>query len=158
MLGAFLSMMGPAPSGAERETFFLPSTAVYGRWCSQISGSKNKAERNPRISLGVGSWPAVFQCTWRERHDADTVFFLGASLAGYDWNQPKRVGEGWKNVLRQERFDLLLKWPAFQHDQKEEQWTLDWSPRRKEMKSEAEKNTNPDRKPIHLPNTTALVY
>ena len=39
LLGLFLSFMGPAPDGATKRNFYLPLTAVYGRWCHQIAGS-----------------------------------------------------------------------------------------------------------------------
>jgi hypothetical protein len=56
LLGLFLSLMGPAPNGATKRNFYLPMTAVYGRWCRQIAGN---APRN-----GICDRPYMFQCTW----------------------------------------------------------------------------------------------
>src|SRR5207248_8819204 len=56
LLGLFLSFMGPAPGGATKRNFYLPMTAVYGRWCRQIAGSY------PRNTICDS--PFMFQCTW----------------------------------------------------------------------------------------------
>jgi len=56
LLGLFLSFMSPAPDGATKRNFYLPITAIYGRWCRQIIGS---CPRN-----GVCDLPFMFQCTW----------------------------------------------------------------------------------------------
>ena len=74
LLGPFLSFMGPAPNGATKRNFYLPMTAVYGRWCRQIAGHPGG---------GVGDLPYMFQCTWCIRSGQPTRFFLGSSLAGY---------------------------------------------------------------------------
>ena len=97
LLGLFLSFMGPAPDGATKRNFYLPITAVYGRWCRQIAG------RDP--GGGVGDLPYMFQCTWCIRSGQPTRFFLGSSLAGYDWT-PDLTGT-WKTVLRRARFALV---------------------------------------------------
>lgn len=96
LLGLFLSSLGPAPIGATKENFYLPLTAVYGRWCAQIAGS---------ALGGVGYLPAVFQCTWRIADGIPPQFFLGSSVAGYT-----QVGTGtWPRVVRKGRFDLLFR-------------------------------------------------
>jgi hypothetical protein len=100
LLGLFLSLMGPAPNGATKRNFYLPMTAVYGRWCRQIAGN---APRN-----GICDRPYMFQCTWSIPFDHSgrpTRFFLGSSLAGYDW-RPHLTGT-WKTVLRRARFALV---------------------------------------------------
>jgi hypothetical protein len=56
LLGLFLSLMGSAPAGATKRNFYLPMTAVYGRWCRQIAGS---LPHN-----GICDIPFMFQCTW----------------------------------------------------------------------------------------------
>lgn len=95
LLGLFLSSLGPAPIGANKENFYLPLTAVYGRWCAQIAG---------RPLRGAGYVPAVFQCTWRIADGIPPQFFLGSSVAGYT-----EFGTGtWPRVVRQGRFNLLL--------------------------------------------------
>lgn len=95
LLGLFLSSLGPAPIGATSANFYLPLTAVYGRWCAQIAGSPLG---------GVGYLPAVFQCTWRIADCIAPQFFLGSSIAGYT-----DLGTGtWPQVVRKGRFDLLF--------------------------------------------------
>jgi hypothetical protein len=104
LLGLFLSFMGPAPDGATKRNFYLPMTAVYGRWCRQIAGSY------PRN--GVCDPPYVFQCTWCIPFDNSgrpTRFFLGSSLAGYDW-RPVLTGT-WETALTYARFGLVDGYP-----------------------------------------------
>jgi hypothetical protein len=99
LLGLFLSLMGPAPDGATKRNFYLPMTAVYGRWCRQIAG---------RPSGGVGDLPYMFQCTWcipSGNSGQPTRFFLGSALAGYEWTADS-TGT-WKTVLRRTRFALV---------------------------------------------------
>jgi hypothetical protein len=100
LLGLFLSFMGSAPNGATKRNFYLPMTAVYGRWCRQIAGSLP--------NNGICDLPFMFQCTWcipSGGSGQPTQFFLGSSLAGYDW-RPELTGT-WKLVLRRARFDLV---------------------------------------------------
>jgi hypothetical protein len=101
LLGLFLSFMGPAPDRATKRNFYLPITAVYGRWCRQIAG---------RNYGGVGNIPYMFQCTWRT--GPPTWFFLGSSLAGYEW-RPNLTGT-WETVLRRARFALVDPVPLLQ--------------------------------------------
>jgi hypothetical protein len=96
LLGLFLSFMGPAPNGATKRNFYLPMTAVYGRWCHQIAG---------RHSGGVGDLPYMTQCTWCIRSSQPTRFFLGSSLAGYSWKA--ELTGTWEAVLRYARFALV---------------------------------------------------
>jgi len=96
LLGLFLSFMGPAPNSATKRNFYLPMTAVYGRWCRQIAG---------RYAGGVGDLPYMFQCTWCIRSGQPTRFSLGSSLAGYD-STPDLTGT-WRTVLRRARFNLV---------------------------------------------------
>jgi hypothetical protein len=107
LLGLFLSFMGPAPDGATKRNFYLPMTAVYGRWCRQIAGS------HPRN--GVCDIPYMFQCTWcipSSDPSQPTRFFLGSSLAGCDWT-PELTGT-WETVLKHARFDLVDRDPLQQ--------------------------------------------
>ena len=100
LLGLFLSLMGPAPNGATKRNFYLPMTAVYGRWCRQIAGN------TPRN--GIRDPPYMFQCTWCIPFDNSgrpTQFFLGSSLAGYDWRSG--LTGTWEAVLRHARFALV---------------------------------------------------
>ena len=101
LLGLFLSYIGPAPDHATKRNFYLPLTAVYGRWCRQIAGHGRG---------GVGDLPNTFQCTWRT--GPPTWFSLGASLAGYEWT-PKWTGT-WEMVLRRARFALVDPLPLLQ--------------------------------------------
>lgn len=100
LLGLFLSGVGPAPLGANKRNFYLPMTAVYGRWCMQIAGQGLKGR-----GKGVGDPPFMFQCTWRVKDGQPPSFFLGSSLAGYNWDKAE-TGE-WEIVLKQERFGLI---------------------------------------------------
>lgn len=131
LLGLFLSIIGTAPAGASKNTFFLPLTAVYGRWCGLIAG--HRAPRGRGEPAGVGSWPAMFQCTWRKRRDEDAVFSLGATLAGYAWEGPDLVGT-WKRVLQTSRFNLIWDWQLLKDDtyedgfRKVQHWDVDHSP------------------------------
>lgn len=95
LLGLFLSSLGPAPIGATRANFYLPLTAVYGRWCAQIAGSPLG---------GVGYVPAMFQCTWRVKDGTPPQFFLGSSIAGYT----ERGTGTWPRVVRLGRFNLIF--------------------------------------------------
>jgi len=90
LLGLFLSSMGPAPVGATKQNFFLPMTAMFGRWCQQL----------------VHKSPPMFNCTW-ESENGPAKFFLGASLTGgsFDLFQPA-VGT-WKSVVRRARYGLM---------------------------------------------------
>lgn len=82
LLGLFLSKLGPAQTGqnASKRNFYLPLTAVYGRWCMLIGGNWDITNREVR-GPGVGDPSYFYNCTW---HPGDGEFFLGAVLAGYD--------------------------------------------------------------------------
>jgi hypothetical protein len=101
LLGLFLSLMSPAPDHATKRNFYLPMTAVYGRWCRQIAG---------RYAGGVGDLPYMFQCTWRT--GPPTWFFLGATLAGYEWEAD--LTGTWETVLGRARFALVDPLPLLQ--------------------------------------------
>jgi hypothetical protein len=102
LLGLFLSFMGPAPDRATKRNFYLPMTAVYGRWCRQIAGRD--------YAGGVGDIPYMFQCTWRT--GPPTWFCLGSSLAGYRWD--RNLTGTWETVLRRARFALIDPVPLIQ--------------------------------------------
>ena len=102
LLGLFLSFIGPAPDGATKRNFYLPMTAVYGRWCRRIAG---------RDCGGIGDLPHMFQCTWRT--GSPTWFSLGSSLAGYNW-KPDLTGT-WQTVLGRARYALVDPVPLLQH-------------------------------------------
>jgi hypothetical protein len=109
LLGLFFSKMGPAPGGgsvADQRNFYLPLTAVYGKFCLWIGGNQkpkmmdNGNPQQDQAAKGTGIPPACFQCTWRPDTGA---FFLGATLAGFDAN-----GAGtWEDELRGTRYHLL---------------------------------------------------
>jgi hypothetical protein len=101
LLGLFLSFMGPAPDRATKRNFYLPMTAVYGRWCRQIAG---------RECGGIGDLPFMFQCTWRT--GPPTWFSLGSSLAGCRWD--RNLTGTWETVLRRARFALIDPVPLIQ--------------------------------------------
>ena len=49
----------------------------------------------------------MYQRTWRKIGGTDTLFFLGATLAGYSWEGSEL--SGWMEALKQARFDLVGK-------------------------------------------------
>ncbi|KAI2780787.1 hypothetical protein F4815DRAFT_469101 [Daldinia loculata] len=119
LLGLFISILGPAPTAADKNNYFLPLAAVYGRWCSRIAGRACwKWEWDTRGN-GAGDWPYMFQVTWKlmkapvdkkppagKKPPADyKVFFLGSSIAGDDWIE-KKTGK-WRRAVQQSRFDWL---------------------------------------------------
>ncbi|KAJ9190874.1 hypothetical protein DTO164E3_9136 [Paecilomyces variotii] len=89
LLGLFLSTIGGAPTGASKRNFYLPLTAVYGKWCAAV-GDRT---------------PYMYQCTWRQRCGQADEFFLGSNLAGYD--APKPSTGTWLYVMRRARFRPL---------------------------------------------------
>lgn len=109
LLGLFFSKMGPAPEGgsvATQQNFYLPLTAVYAKFCLWIGGKQAPSMVNDtdpkknRKGQGIGAPPQCFQCTWVE----DTgKFFLGAALAGFDFNS---CG-AWEPELRGKRYHHL---------------------------------------------------
>ena len=86
--------MGPAPVGATKRNFFLPMTAMFGRWCQQL----------------VHKSPLMSNCTW-ESENGPAKFFLGASLTvsltggSFDLFQP--ADGTWKSVIRRVRYKLM---------------------------------------------------
>ena len=101
LLGLFLSSLGPAPDGATKRTFFMPLTAMYGRWCRQIATRSQS--------------PYMLQCTWNNQ---SSTFFLGANLSGY-FSNDETTGT-WLYALSRARFNLvdgnLLKLAGWSHD------------------------------------------
>ena len=89
LLGCFLSSIGEAPYGATKRNFYLPVTAMYGKWCNQLGSPEE----------------VMFQCTWRSQGGQRDVFFLGASLSGY--RAPKAQTGIWKHVVHWARFRLI---------------------------------------------------
>ena len=87
LLGLFLSSLGRAPSGANKHNFYLPLTALIGRWCSRFL----KSSRNS---------PRVYQCTWNNKGE----FALGAST--WDFAVDRPLG-GWKALLDKARFAMI---------------------------------------------------
>ncbi|KAF5603162.1 uncharacterized protein FSUBG_7385 [Fusarium subglutinans] len=144
LLGFILSLLKEDLDGAKKDNFFLPLTAVYGRWCAKIGGN-GKTEKHPKPPTaegitamadkprGVGAVPTVFQCTWMTAQDG-VCFALGSSLAGFE-----KAGEKWKERLRTYRFDLLYGWnnihtltreTKVEGKKKEETWHFNNSPNR----------------------------
>ncbi|OTB15547.1 hypothetical protein K445DRAFT_301010 [Daldinia sp. EC12] len=115
LLGLFISILGPAPSTADKNNYFLPLTAVYARWCSRVAGRATESwEWNPRGD-GVGDWPYMFQATWKPI-GKEIYFFVGSSVAGDDWienvkrgeDASKRVGK-WRRAVQRSRFNMFHK-------------------------------------------------
>ncbi|KAE8327874.1 hypothetical protein BDV39DRAFT_204590 [Aspergillus sergii] len=94
LLGLFLSSIGRAPLGATKRSFYLPLTAVYGKWCSKVCSTP----------------PAfVVQCSWREAPGERPKFFLGASLAGH--RASKATTGSWRHVLDRARYYIICSEP-----------------------------------------------
>ena len=73
LLGAFLSIMGPAPANTTLKNFFLPLTVVFAQWCIALA-------------RGVHTKPSVCPVTWTSKDGGKTqVCFLGCSLAGFNY-------------------------------------------------------------------------
>lgn len=84
LLGLFFFHLGPAPVGADRARFYLPLTAVYGRWCCRITGHPD-LEYIPKTMRPAQ--PFMLQCTWmpvslEQGKTGPHNLFLGASLGG----------------------------------------------------------------------------
>jgi hypothetical protein len=124
LLGLILSLLQTELEGADKDRFFLPLTAAYGRWCAEIGGNRGTTEP-PLGTIGVGAVPAVFQYTWVKDKEDKIYFASGSSLAEFDWNAEGQVGK-WKIRLRHTRFDLLTGWNDI--DKVEEKWDFQWSP------------------------------
>ncbi|KAI1406918.1 hypothetical protein F5Y13DRAFT_144196 [Hypoxylon sp. FL1857] len=108
LLGLFISILGPAPAGANKVNYFLPLTAVYGRWCSRIAGRALTKWNWTNRGDGAGDWPFMFQITWKpEGKPAVTGFrfFLGSSLAGDEWKE-RDVGQ-WLTAVQLKRFEMF---------------------------------------------------
>ena len=107
LLGYFLGLLGPAPSNADRNNYFLPLIAVYARWSSKIAGHM---EGDRTGTHGAGDWPYMFNCTWYNETNpkkAGNYFGLGASLAGSQW-LAREVGRGWRGRVGLRRFQYLV--------------------------------------------------
>lgn len=111
LLGLFFSKMGPAPGGpvADQSNFYLPLTAVYGKFCRWIGGKLEPAMESDtpdtdKKAEGCGDPPFCVQSTWRKDTGA---FFLGASLAGVRANGTSTPYGVWGDRVMEKRWDLL---------------------------------------------------
>lgn len=97
MLGRFLGLLGPAnPSQVTKYNFYLPMTAMYAQWCSEL-GTKTWPGREIFAAL-----PAMFQCTW----DKNSGWYrLGASLGGH----VTAATGTWLEVIRNARYAVLVQ-------------------------------------------------
>jgi hypothetical protein len=139
LLGFILSLLPLDLEGATKDNFFLPLTAVYGRWCAKIGGDREtpkppKPPKAPSITAmaaeqkGVGAVPTVFQCTWVAGKEGGVYFALESSIAGYDWNNETQIGK-WKVTLRRARSDLLRDWNDIHTLERDgEKWDFEHSP------------------------------
>ncbi|PYI18166.1 hypothetical protein BO99DRAFT_461375 [Aspergillus violaceofuscus CBS 115571] len=87
-LGLFLSKLERAPAGATKRNFYLPVTAVFGRWCVKLLSGRRWQK------------PRVYQCTWADAGE----FHLGASRGG--WTLESGMGS-WLAVLDRARFGVV---------------------------------------------------
>jgi len=120
LLGLFLSLVWTAPSSATKRNFFLPWTAIYGRWCSELGNAMEDGFQHP----------SVFQCTWHVHSSGQKTFFLGASAAGYK-AFPKRDFGTWKETVMRARFSLIWNECRELRDDTDENgrhWSFDYSP------------------------------
>ncbi|KAF7590759.1 hypothetical protein BBP40_002374 [Aspergillus hancockii] len=101
LLGLFLSSIGPPPPAASKDRFFLPLTALYGRWCSKIASGQADFEKQ----RGIDQLPTMFQCTWRVVGQQAVTFFLGAVSKGYTASKEQKAI--WSRLMEYTRFQLL---------------------------------------------------
>lgn len=107
LLGLFLSSFGPAPAAATYSNFYVPLLCVFGRWCQVLS---QVAPTPPSVQI-----PYMYQVTWLSPTANNPfpplgdVFFLGASLGGYDLGDLAQDTEtgAWLDELRATRYDLV---------------------------------------------------
>ncbi|KAJ3545139.1 hypothetical protein NM208_g2660 [Fusarium decemcellulare] len=117
LLGLFLSLLGPAPSAADKNNFYLPLTAVYARWCSRIAGHPESNWNWTPDVQGEGYLPFVFQCTWHVEVDNSTKqhrgqYFLGATTAGDSFvsdPNPEKYPASWQERVQEARFNALFR-------------------------------------------------
>jgi len=120
LLGFFLSLVWTAPSSATKRNFFLPWTAIYGRWCSKLGNAIDHGFQHP----------TVYQCTWYIDSSGQKTFFLGASAAGYK-AFPRREFGTWRETVRRARFNLIWNECRELRDDTDENgrhWSFDNSP------------------------------
>ncbi|QKX60065.1 uncharacterized protein TRUGW13939_07207 [Talaromyces rugulosus] len=98
LLGLFFSRLEPAPLGATVRTFFLPMTALFGRWAFQL----------------VGHYAGMQSCMWKIQDNGPAQFFLGASIVGYDADIP--TCGNWRRVIQKARYSLLPNESLFLRD------------------------------------------
>lgn len=79
LLGLFMSLICPAPANATRENFYIPLTAVYGKWCYKI-GPPNHNGNKIRF-------PSMLQCTWNDQ----SGFFHGSFVRGLTDKNPHGI-------------------------------------------------------------------
>ncbi|KAK6837496.1 hypothetical protein RU639_001618 [Aspergillus parasiticus] len=98
LLGLFFALLGPAPAGANAVRFFLPLTAMYGRWCLEIMNLGGKPKKGLKK-------PFMVNCTWTQRRgDYQPVeLFLGASLGGYAGGHES----AWHMEIMLRRYELV---------------------------------------------------
>lgn len=125
LLGLFMHFLGPSPANVQKDNYFLPLTAVYGRWCSMIAGNKAKgyAEDCEVDVIGVSQLPAVFQCTWQDMGSEPHPFFLGSSLSGY-----AKDDKLWEKEVKLARYKVLMKCPGMKTKFAENGYSFDLSP------------------------------
>lgn len=106
LLGLFLSSFGPAPAAATYSNFYVPLLCVFGRWCQVLS---QVTPEPPTVQI-----PFMYQVTWlsptaNNASPAADVFFLGASLGGYDLGDQVQGTEtgAWLDELRATRYNLV---------------------------------------------------
>ncbi|KMU83970.1 hypothetical protein CIHG_01754 [Coccidioides immitis H538.4] len=99
LLGLFLWVIAVCCATANARRFYIPMTAVYGRWCRVLS---------PIAGSDI-SFPAALQCTWRKRDGGASEFFLGGSLAGWATKVTSGppVGKKWPDKLRLARYERI---------------------------------------------------
>ncbi|KAI1308589.1 hypothetical protein F5Y03DRAFT_383394 [Xylaria venustula] len=103
LLGFFISVLGPAPTEATKNNYFLPLCAVYARWCSRIAGRVQRGWEWKNRGAGEGDWLLMFNATLRP----DLIyFFLGSSSAGDDWHEAQ-VSQR-RNRVQRQQFDTVF--------------------------------------------------
>ncbi|KAK6347970.1 hypothetical protein TWF718_005790 [Orbilia javanica] len=133
LLGLFLTLVGVGPSAVEIGSldawnFFVPLTALFGRWCNKIAGVDNVKASNTTIkpeflmafmarakdprgtrTNGVEQPPTVYQCTWVWSNGTPR-FWLGSSFPNCV-GKKTTTGSGWKPSVKKARYDQLVNHP-----------------------------------------------
>ncbi|KAH6632438.1 hypothetical protein F5144DRAFT_603180 [Chaetomium tenue] len=141
VLGYLLATLGKEPPNANKQSFYLPLTAMYAKWCSTLCGrdEATPASTWKEQEYRPGKRPTVYQCTWvGADHNEDLEpleegdeegdeeweaprFALGAAFAGCDFlegDEDYDVRNSWRVRIIEKRKELLQGIGALPADEK----------------------------------------